>query len=125
MQGVKVEGTLSERIQQLDESHASDANNAKAFFDSVDKDASGNISRDEFISLYSSMREAITSEHKAQRSLRNTLKMALYGAGAAAILGGIIWLATDGAPSAAEDTPSVGLFPTTHGLIGHATWSFE
>ena len=39
MQGVKVEGTLSERIQQLDESHASDANNAKAFFDSVDKNA--------------------------------------------------------------------------------------
>ena len=99
MQGVKVEGTLSERIQQLDESHASDANNAKAFFDSVDKDASGNISRDEFISLYSSMREAITSEHKAQRSLRNTLKMALYGAGALFVIlviliggiGGLTW----------------------------------
>ena len=58
----------------------------------------------------------------------NIVSGVMYGVGAAALTGGLLWLLLDDpadAPDEAAGTlPTVTMTPTEGGLFGHATWRF-
>ena len=65
------------------------------------------------------------SDAKQDVATYEPVSYALYGVGAAAILGGIIWMAVDAPESTAHSVPRVGITPSARGAFAHATWRFE